>query len=57
MADKVRSLAQRSQESTEEIKQIIDRLQSGARTAVDKMERGRNPQGMESPAAWIFGWA
>ncbi|WP_455209880.1 methyl-accepting chemotaxis protein, partial [Kaarinaea lacus] len=42
VADEVRSLAQRSQESTEEIKQIIDRLQSGARTAVDKMERGRN---------------
>jgi methyl-accepting chemotaxis protein len=42
VADEVRSLAQRSQESTEEIKQIIDRLQSGARTAVDKMEKGRN---------------
>jgi methyl-accepting chemotaxis protein len=46
VADEVRSLAQRSQESTEEIKQIIDRLQSGARTAVDKMERGRNQANM-----------
>ncbi|MAC45708.1 MAG: chemotaxis protein [Oceanospirillum sp.] len=39
VADEVRTLAQRTQESTEEIKQIIERLQSQARNAVSSMEQ------------------
>jgi len=42
VADEVRTLASRTQESTEEIMQIIDRVQSGARKAVTAMETGRN---------------
>lgn len=40
VADEVRTLAQRSQESTEEIKGIIDRLQAGAKSAVNAMALG-----------------
>ncbi len=40
VADEVRSLAQRTQESTEEIQQMIERLQSGTREAVASMESG-----------------
>lgn len=42
VADEVRTLASRTQQSTEEIQQMIERLQSDSRRAVDVMERGRN---------------
>ncbi|MCF6281418.1 MAG: methyl-accepting chemotaxis protein [Candidatus Polarisedimenticolaceae bacterium] len=42
VADEVRSLAKRSQESTQEIQDIIDRLQSGAQAAAKAMEVGHN---------------
>jgi len=42
VADEVRLLAQRSQDSTQEIKTIIERLQCGARAAVQAMEAGQN---------------
>ncbi|MDX9874524.1 MAG: methyl-accepting chemotaxis protein [Spongiibacteraceae bacterium] len=38
VADEVRTLAQRSQHSTQEIQEIIERLQNGARSAMDQME-------------------
>lgn len=41
VADEVRTLASRTQESTEEIQHIIESLQSGARDAVTVMSRGR----------------
>jgi len=41
VADEVRTLAQRSQQSTEEIKNIIDRLQGKAQAAVQAMQGGR----------------
>ena len=41
VADEVRTLASRTQESTTEIKSIIDNLQSGAEKAVHAMEKGR----------------
>ena len=40
VADEVRSLASRTQESTEEIESMIERLQSGAREAVKVMNEG-----------------
>lgn len=40
VADEVRTLAQRTQESTEEIQQMIQRLQSGTREAVLSMDAG-----------------
>jgi len=42
VADEVRTLASRTQESTEEIMQIIERVQGGARKAVTAMETGRS---------------
>ena len=42
VADEVRTLASRTQESTQEIQGIIETLQGGARSAVDAMENGRN---------------
>jgi len=41
VADEVRTLAQRSQESTEEIKAIIERLQGKAQAAARAMQGGR----------------
>lgn len=40
VADEVRTLAQRSQKSTEEIKQIIERLQKSANNSVNVMQSG-----------------
>lgn len=42
VADEVRTLAQRTQESTSEIETMIDRLQNSARDAVQTMENGRS---------------
>ncbi len=41
VADEVRNLAQRTQESTAEIQQIIENVQTGAKDAVNAMEQGR----------------
>ena len=40
VADEVRTLAQRTQESTEEINSMIQKLQSGAKDAVSAMDEG-----------------
>lgn len=50
VADEVRTLASRTQQSTEEIQDIIDRLQKGSDDAVGAMERATNQvtQSMES---------
>jgi methyl-accepting chemotaxis protein len=42
VADEVRALAKRAQESTEEIDQLISSLQSLAKVAVDKMQSSRS---------------
>jgi methyl-accepting chemotaxis protein len=42
VADEVRVLAQRSSQSTNEIREIIERLQLGSRDAVQVMQSGRN---------------
>ncbi|NOQ16459.1 MAG: DUF3365 domain-containing protein [Methyloprofundus sp.] len=42
VADEVRTLASRTQNSTEEIRQTIELLQSRAKTAAQVMERGQN---------------
>ncbi|MCW8883644.1 MAG: methyl-accepting chemotaxis protein, partial [Motiliproteus sp.] len=41
VADEVRTLAQRTQESTEEIQSMIEQLQSGANSAVTVIQSGR----------------
>lgn len=41
VADEVRSLASRTQESTQEIQEMIERLQKGSRDAVSVMEAGQ----------------
>ncbi|MBJ7555849.1 methyl-accepting chemotaxis protein [Marinomonas spartinae] len=42
VADEVRVLAQRTQQSTEEIRKVIDELQINSRSAVKEMEQGRS---------------
>lgn len=42
VADEVRTLANRTQQSTDEIQSMIEKLQSGARQAVQEMERSRD---------------
>lgn len=42
VADEVRTLAARTQQSTHEIQSMIEKLQAGARNAVSVMERGRS---------------
>lgn len=42
VADEVRNLAQRTQESTSEIQQIIQNVQSGASSAANAMEQGNS---------------
>jgi len=42
VADEVRTLASRTQASTEEIQSMIERLQSGTREAVSVMDQGRH---------------
>lgn len=40
VADEVRTLASRTQESTEEINKMIDQLQAGVKQAVTAMDKG-----------------
>ena len=47
VADEVRTLAQRTQESTEEIQSMIEQLQSGANSAVTVIQSGRCPGGSQ----------
>lgn len=42
VADEVRVLAQRTQQSTEEIHKVVTRLQEGSRSAVSTMQEGRD---------------
>ncbi len=42
VADEVRTLASRTQDSTKEIQEMIEKLQNGARSAASVMEQGRS---------------
>ena len=42
VADEVRTLASRSRQSTQEIQEMIERVQQGARNSVSAMEQGRS---------------
>jgi len=53
VADEVRTLAKRTQESTEEIHQIIETLQKGVQAAVNVMDNGRAQAGRSVEQAAI----
>ena len=51
VADEVRSLASRTQESTEEINKIVEKLQTAARSAVSVMEKSSTQAGVSVESA------
>lgn len=55
VADEVRSLAQRTQESTQEIQDMIERLQTGAQAAVKSMSEGTDEMGRTLEKATLAG--
>ncbi|NOY61711.1 MAG: methyl-accepting chemotaxis protein [Gammaproteobacteria bacterium] len=57
VADEVRTLAQRTQESTREIQQIIETLQNGAERAVAVMEKGHEQSQQSVKQAVVAGEA
>lgn len=55
VADEVRTLASRTQKSTEEINQMIEELQSGSKASVDAMERSRTQADVAVSQAMLAG--
>jgi methyl-accepting chemotaxis protein len=55
VADEVRTLASRTQKSTEEINQMIEELQSGSKASVDAMERSRSQADLAVSQAMLAG--